>query len=288
MKEHCPKCQVNNHVSSKIYRTGTFYRTSDSKSVQRYKCRDCNHNFSNATFQSCYWQRKRQKNELLRKLLCSGVSLRRASLLLNIHRITTTRKFLFLGLESEFLFRKGNFLKEKFSKIQFDDLETFESTKCKPLSVTLAVESRTRRILEIEVSKMSPKGLLAQKAYKKYGYRRDDRRRGRRRFLKRLKSIVSETASIRSDSNPSYREDVESYFPRARYIQYLGGRGASTGQGELKKLQYDPLFSLNHTCAMFRANINRLFRKTWCTTKKMEHLYAHLMIYARFHNETLI
>lgn len=288
MKIYCIKCELRDHSSRKIYRIGYFYRTSDSKFVQRYRCKDCGHQFSNATFQSCYKQKKRQKNELLRKLLSSGVSLRRASILLNIHRTTTMRKFLFLGLESEFLFRKENLKKEKANQVQFDDLETFEVTKYKPLSVTLAVETKTRRILEISVSRMCPKGLLVKKAFKKYGYRKDERRIGRRHFFKKLQAVVEEEADIRSDSNLYYKKDVEKYFPKAKYIQYLGARGADTGQGELKKLRYDPLFSLNHTCAMLRANVNRLFRKTWCTTKKLDHLYAHLMIYARFHNERLI
>ena len=46
-----------------------------------------------------------------------------------------------------------------------------------------------------------------------------------------------------------------------------GEKAAITGQGELKKKQRDPLFSINHTLAMLRANINRLVRRTWCTTK---------------------
>ena len=61
-----------------------------------------------------------------------------------------------------------------------------------------------------------------------------------------------------------------------------------TGQGELKKLRFDPLFSLNHTCAMLRANINRLFRRTWCTTKKAACLKRHVAVYVRFHNTVLL
>ena len=60
-----------------------------------------------------------------------------------------------------------------------------------------------------------------------------------------------------------------------------------TGQGELKKVVYDPIFSLNHTCAMLRANINRLVRKTWCTTKKPERLAMHITLYALYHNLNL-
>ena len=56
----------------------------------------------------------------------------------------------------------------------------------------------------------------------------------------------------------------------------------------LKKIRFDPLFSLNHTCAMLRANLNRLFRRTWCTTKKPERLALHIAMYVVFHNETLL
>ena len=59
------------------------------------------------------------------------------------------------------------------------------------------------------------------------------------------------------------------------------------GQGELKKLKYDPIFSLNHTCAMIRDNIKRLSRKTWCTTKRMPQLQINLELYALEHNRRL-
>ncbi|MCO5142243.1 MAG: hypothetical protein M9962_04035 [Oligoflexia bacterium] len=284
----CRKCQSENKPGLNFQKRGFFYRTSDSKKVQKYVCNDCRNYFSAASFQICYRQKKRQKNELLRKLLASGNSLRRASLILNIHRTTTVRKFLFLSLKSEFSFRSNNLKIDKASIIQFDDLETFESTKYKPLSVTLAVEHKTRRILGVEVSQMAAHGLIAKKARLRYGQRKDERREGRIRLFKKLKSLITENALIYSDSNPYYKSDVSSYFPKAAHLQYKGRKAASSGLGELKKGYHDPLFSLNHTCAMLRANINRLFRKTWCTTKKPENLYAHLMIYADFHNQTLI
>jgi hypothetical protein len=39
---------------------------------------------------------------------------------------------------------------------------------------------------------------------------------------------------------------------------------------------------------MLRANINRLFRRTWCTTKKKERLEQHLTVYMDFHNRVLL
>ncbi|MGZ3694451.1 MAG: hypothetical protein ACXWQO_09720 [Bdellovibrionota bacterium] len=192
-----------------------------------------------------------------------------------------------MSLKSEYLLHRGNKEKPKAREIEFDDLETFEHTKCKPLSVTIAVESKTRRILGLEVSSMPAKGRLVEKA-RRYGYRPDQRKFGRRRLFRKIQPLIEENALIKSDNNPHYPRDVRRNFPLAKHLTFAGKRGASTGQGELKKVGFDPLFSLNHTCAMMRANVNRLIRKTWCTTKSADKLYAHLMIYAQFHNESLI
>jgi len=64
-------------------------------------------------------------------------------------------------------------------------------------------------------------------------------------------------------------------------------RGCVAGQGELKKIGFDPLFSLNHTYAMMRANINRLFRRTWNTTKDPRKLRDHIDLYVWYHNSEL-
>ncbi len=286
MKPYCLICKENPEKRSKLVRFGYYYRSSDSKRIQRYRCLDCRQTVSSACFNACYRQKKRHKNELLRQLLASGVSQRRAARILLLHRTTVVRKFLLLALESEFHFMRGNYLKPKAQVIEFDDLETFEHTKCKPISVTLAVESKTRRILGVEVASMAAKGLLVAKA-KKYGYRADERPAGRARLFERLQDFVAKGAEVKSDSNPFYVRDVEKYFPSSQHKRYLGKRGSLGGQGELKKVRFDPLFSLNHTCAKMRADINRLFRKTWCTTKKQERLYAHLILYANYHNQNL-
>jgi hypothetical protein len=38
---------------------------------------------------------------------------------------------------------------------------------------------------------------------------------------------------------------------------------------------------------MFRANINRLVRRTWCTTKTLESLENHLMIFVDYYADNL-
>jgi hypothetical protein len=173
--------------------------------------------------------------------------------------------------------------------VQFDDLETSEHSKCKPLSVAIAVEPKTRKILSFHVSRMPAKGHLAPIARKKYGPRFDERPSGWRRMMEDLEPIVcpSDRTMLVSDENPHYPRFVKRYFPKAQHCPTPGRRGCIAGQGELKKIGFDPLFSLNHSCAMLRANLNRLFRRTWCTTKTREGLLDHLAIYVNFHNRVL-
>lgn len=286
MRPFCIKCKLSSRSGSNFVLFGRFYRTSDSRWIQRFRCRACKSSFSRATHSACFRQKKRNKNGLLRKLLCSGVSQRRSARILSLHRVTVARKFSFLSFEAEFELRRDNLRKPKATVVEFDDLETFEHTKYKPLSVTLAVEFRTRRILGVEVSEMPAKGMLV-KAARKYGQRLDRRSEGRKRLFRRIQDLVEHGALIKSDSNPHYVADVARFFPGAAHKRYPGRRGSLGGQGELKKVRFDPLFSLNHTCAKLRADVNRLFRRTWCTTKRKERLYSHLVLYANYHNQNL-
>lgn len=211
--------------------------------------------------------------------------MRRVALLLGLHRITVARKLHFLAQQARIELSSSL---RPISQFQFDELETFEQTKCKPLSVVMAVLPGKRTILGFEVAIMPAKGPLAERSRKKYGRRRDLRGPAIDRLFSRLRPFVADRSILVSDSNPRYPAPVRKHFPTAEYLPVPGGRSSSTGGGELKRLEFDPLFSLNHTFAMLRANINRLFRKTWCTTKKASALADHLALYAQFHNSVLI
>jgi len=222
------------------------------------------------------------------KLLGGGYSQRRAAFDLELNRKTVVRKFRFLGrysLSNWPLVHRHHPLVEH---VQFDDLETFEHTKLKPLSITLAVEHPTRRILGFAISSMPAKGHLALRSLKKYGPRPDERSEQRQKLFEEIKPLLSPKAILHSDKNPHYGPDVKKHFPGHEHRKVKGRRGCVTGQGELKRGGFDPLFSLNHTCAMFRANINRLFRRTWCTTKLKQYLEYHVALYAINHNLRLL
>ena len=295
MKIHCPnpKCTRDPNLSPNsrpIIRKGSYFRSSDSRYLKRYYCKQCKTYFSNTTGTDSAFQKCRRITPVLMKLLNSGVSQRRCAKILGVNRKTVIKRFRYLAKlkrdeHEEWI--KENFKDQKLDSVQFDDLETFEHTKCKPISVALAVDPKTRKILNFKVNQMPAKGLLSKISIKKYGYRKDERAKGWDSMMKDLKAIVLEEAIFRSDSNPHYPKFLFKHHPTAIHKTSIGGRGAITGQGELKKLRFDPLFALNHTCAMLRANLNRLFRRTWCTTKNKQGLIDHISIYVAYHNQVL-
>lgn len=240
-----------------------------------------------ATYDPQRHHRKRHLNFIIYRQLVSGVSQRRSALILNLNRKTIVRKFHFFGDLALKYLKVQNSLYPKSKIVEFDDLETFEHTKCKPLSVPMFVEYKTRRVLGFEVAQMPAKGLLAKTSRKKYGRRIDKRPKAYKKLFANVKSFIAPDALIKSDQNPSYPYHVKKHFPLAMHTTYKSRNSSLGGQGELKKIGFDPLFSINHSYAKLRADINRLFRKTWCTTKKPECLKKHIAMMVVFHNEHL-
>jgi hypothetical protein len=287
MQLTCPKCSSAGELGKDFSRNGSYFRTGDSRRIQRYIHNSCGGSPSAATGSRWFRAKKRRHHEALRRHFASLGSIRRGAYNMQLNRKTIARKLVILGQEAEERVRASNLLHEKVRVVEFDDLETFEHSKCKPLSVTLAVQARTRRILGFKVSSMPAKGMLVKRAMKRYGPRKDGRRKARESLFEGLQELVHEEAQFRSDSHPHYPRLVKKYFPKANHVTFMSRRGSLGGGGELKSGGFDPIFSLNHTCASFRMNVTRLLRKTWYTTKRADRLTAHLWLYADFHNAKL-
>jgi hypothetical protein len=108
-----------------------------------------------------------------------------------------------------------------------------------------------------------------------------------RRIVSGIKPNVSPYATIRSDSHPYYPPVNRQHFPEATHDRKPSRKPSDTGHGELRTKGWDPLFAINHTAASLRGNLAQLVRKTWCTSKKIERLKDHLILYAVWHNKLL-
>ena len=285
MKKMCPKCNSSDpdHV-----RNGHYTRRGDRKKIQRYRCKRCGKEFSQSSFQDCYRQRLRKINGPILRELISGSSLRRTALLLEIDPKTVAHRLKYLAARArkEQARRLKSF--RNLMELQFDEMESFEHSKLKPVAIGLLVVKKTRMILGVKACSMRAKGLTASKSREKYGYRPDHRKKNREELFLSCKECIHPKASIETDDHPHYPECLRKVLPGSIHTSYQGRRGCVTGFGELKALGFDPLFSLNHTAAMLRYSISRLIRRTWVTTKKLEQLQNHLDIYVNYHNRLLV
>jgi hypothetical protein len=224
-------------------------------------------------------------NHRVEKAYIEGCSLRGIARTLGLSRTTVARKFVFLGINAERELEEMNQNLPKVAQVQFDEQETAESTKLKPLSILMVTEKYSHRILGFEISEIPASGRNAEKSRKKYGRRPDRRSAGRRKLFSQLKPFIEEQAIVESDDHPHYPSEIKIVFPQATHRTHKARPARDHGFDELKKGK-DPLFSINHVLAKQRARMSRLARKSWCISKRKERLRLHLAIFAVNHNRT--
>lgn len=279
---HCPNnlCQNNSFPGGQFNKKGHFYIKCRNQYVRKFQCRACRKIFSSRTFKIDYRHKKLHVNLLFVKLLTEGNSIRGISRIIGLTYKNAYNKFLWFKFLVDAEKKK---LQYEAAKLQVDELETFHHTKCKPLSVVLIVNEK-HRLLEAKVAEMPAKGKLAAFSRKKYGYRKDERRQKLAEALMGVKEkLALKPGLIESDANPSYPGQFSRYFSGVRVQQYNQSSKKEKRRSKLHenihKREFDPLFAVNHKCALLRRRINRLARRTWCTTKKPENLQLHLDLF---------
>lgn len=284
MKRNCPKKTCH---SDQIIKDGSFYRSNDSRKIQRFKCKTCGARFSASTGSLEFMQKKRRVNFLLLKLFCAKVTQKRAARIAGVNKTTVARKFDYWARKAKL---KNESFRERLTKskvhhMQFDDLITKEITKLKPLSVTVAVDAERRFILAANVAQIAAFGHLAEASVKKYGKRKSEHIMVLDKTFRALTNVVHKRALIESDEHRNYEPIIRSYFPRAQYKQYKSEKACIAGQGELKKVKHDPIFKIDHTLAMMRDGVSTLVRRTWCVTQDPKRLQGHLEIFIYYYNK---
>jgi len=283
MTYHCPNISCLNHLEPKpgFYIKKGYYKTlHNSQKVPRYACKACGKKFSSASFKDTYRQHKPALNQPVFEVYCSGVTQRRLALLLRCNRKTVVRKFRILSdkarqVHSALVFN-GDL---KTDKVIFDEMETYEHTKLKPLSVPLAVCGRTGKILDIGVASMNCKGHLASRSQELYGPRIDDRMKVGADILKTVKYAAGENITIFTDAKPAYVTLVKGVLPKATHRPQVAAR-----QENKPKDEWNDLWWLNHMAARIRSDLSRMSRKTWVTTKKPKELWRHLYLFIAYVN----
>ena len=280
--KQCPKCSSTDFILKGFY----FVKILRTRK-RRYQCKNCKYTFSNQTFHSTYYHRRPDLNEKVFVLLVSGNTQQRTAELLKCSPTTVARKLLWLSV-----FKKSKSLVQTEQHIQIDEMESIEHTKLKPLTIPICVSS-TYKILGINVGKIPAKGHLAELSKKKYGARENEREFALRELLIYLRDEVQiKPITITTDSHPLYLKLIKEYFPDSAHISIVS-RSTKEKKRELihhkvTKKVFDPLFALNQRCAKIRSDIRRMTRRSWCTTKKVENLKKHLLLYQIYNNDYVL
>jgi hypothetical protein len=231
-------------------------------------------------------QKRVDLNERIYSYLCSGVTMRKTARELKCSYKTVYRKFLWLAQRAKTMHFEQKFLIET---LYFDEMESIEHTKLKPLTIALAVDEQYR-ILGVQVGKIPAKGRLAHISRSKYGPRENESAEKTLLLLSQMKSQLKQPPIvIKSDAKTEYKTIVAKVFPQTTYEQHAsrGNKEKKREQKYLKKEKHihDPLFPLNQRCALLRDHVKRLVRRSWCTTKIPDHLELALYLFIANNNK---
>ncbi len=278
----CPRCETSLSVIIKGY----FQRNNTpAEKRQRFLCKSCKSQFSQTSGSLDEGQKRPDLHHPIFMLLISGVSQRRAAKLCSTTQITVVRKLVRMAKFSQAAHAaRLSGMRKSVKTAVFDEMEAFEHSKCKPVAIAVAVEEGSRIILSATAASMPAKGRLAAISRRRYGKRVDHRKHALGMALATISHVAAADLLVKSDQCPRYPKLVRKHLPGAEHKTFKGRRGCVVGQGELKGGGWDPLFSLNHTCAMVRDNVKCLSRRTWCTTKRVDRLQCRLDLYVGAHN----
>lgn len=282
--KECPHCKATGKF---FIKKGYFRNKCDHQPVPRYKCKACGKNFSSHTILPTYRQKKPYLNHLIYKLYASATTQRRLARVLGCNLKTLARKLLFIAEQARIYHEEhisNGGIQTTF--VQFDEMETFEHTRLKPLSIAMAVRakftsqntSNTNEIIDFRIATMNCHGHLSALARHLYGIRPDTRSQACKEVFETVAKCQKPgyQITVATDGKKSYPAILASVMPSAIH-QPAPNRIAAAGGN-------NPLFSFNSIAGKIRHDLSRMARRSWVTTKTIWGLEAHLMLYVAWNN----
>jgi transposase-like protein len=275
-----PACE-NCHAPGANFTRKRGYYTPKSLGhrLARYQCKACGRTFSNRTESDDARQHRPDINKLLPRLLCSGVTMRRAAWILACSYNTVRARSAWLAERARLAHGEALAAGEHdTSYIQFDEMQTFEHAAAKALTIAIAIRWKTGKLLAARVGRIPANGHLAELGKTKYGWTINESAAACKAALTLAGQAAKPEVTVACDRATTYPGLMAIAFPAG--VSVVPYKSRSFGGGA----DFDPLFKLNHACAKIRADLACMARKTWATTKKREKLQDRLDIYVAINN----
>lgn len=264
----CPKC-----FSEDYNKKGWLKNKKENKKIRQYQCKSCKARFSVNSIKDTKWQKKPDLNQKIMDLYCEGNTLRGIARILYTDYRTVVRKWRFMAGKARVKHLTTLEFGEIVTKyIQFDQMETFEHTKEKPLGIALSIRPKTGQILSAKVCRIPIRALTISKEKSKAYNKKTDRREAFYKMLSETKQCLDQGYSVLScDGEHQVVKMAKLMCPESLIESHVQ--------------DYAGMWRLNHTCAKLRHHLSRLTRKTWATTKDRKFLQMHLDLFIAYQNK---
>lgn len=264
----CPKCFSENYSKK-----GWLKNKKETKPIRQYQCKVCKTRFSVNSLKDTFKQHKPQLNDMIMTLYCEGNTLRGMARILKISYQTVVKKWRFMAdkarLRHEVALQHGEIITKY---IQFDQMETYEHTKKKPLGIALSIRPKTGQILSAQVCRIPIRALTLSKQKAVEYNKQSNRKEAFYKMLSDTKHCLDKGYSVLScDGEREAISMAKLMCPDSLIETHVN--------------DYAGMWRLNHTCAKLRHHISRLKRKTWATTKSKDYLQMHLDLFIAYQNK---
>ena len=292
-----PECGGLSEGGKAAYIKKGYYKPKHSKhKIPRYQCKVCLKSFSARTGHPLEGSRRPDLDEKVFELFCEGVTQRGIARLLGCNRGTVCGKIRNLSKRVPSLQRKLLSLSRSDVKIfQYDELETYHKTKLKPVSISIAIEPKTRVLVGLFAEQMPCKGKLQKISNEIYGKFKDLRDNAREKTLQNMK-LTAITGKVHTDGATVLRKFFKNqttfdHIPHKRRYHLKHKMDDYKPEINLRKEKYplygegNPLWFVDFICAKLRARIAVLARRTWTTSKGISEIQDCLNLFLAYHNK---
>ena len=260
----CPYCR-----SKRLKKLG-YYKSKRGKH-QRFKCLDCVKTFTNKTFTINWRKRKQHLREKITDNYCERMSLRGIARTLKIDIKMVVKYF----RENAEVAKQANKKRIKTKDlmtfyVEFDQMETFEHTKRKPVGIQVSIRHKTGEIVSAKAGYIPIRALAVSKEYSTEWNRKARNSTHILRMLNETKEALNRKGSLVTCDREKKQGKIAQEIYTDPFITI------QPNSKEHKRI--DRVFR------RMRQDLSCLGRRTLSTTKDIKQLQKHLDLYVDYNN----
>jgi len=291
--EFCPNSSCCHHYQETRMRKrwwvyDGFYHCNREGDVQRYRCTDCGKRFSDTTFSLDYYAKKRVNLYRLRRMICSGSSVRASARQLFCSPSTITRRLVILARQSmaaDAALREHIELSES---LVADGFQSFWVSQYHPNNFNLLCGSDSQYVYALTTVSLKRSGRMSDHQRQK----RDSIERvhpsdpkGLLRSFTELMSVASrlKRGSATGGRIELYTDEHQTY---PRCLAPFGDTEVMHCQVSSKapRSGANPLFAVNYLDREIRKDCAEHHRESVCFARSAAMSVARMWVYLLWHN----